>query len=138
MIHMKIAICGSISMHEEILRVKKELEDKGHTVDVPEGVKNPTLIGRESVSEKTNDKIEHDLIRKHYEVIKKNDVILVVNIEKNGIKGYIGGNTFLEMGFAFILNKKIYCLYQLPDLPYSSEIVGMQPIILNGNFDCLS
>ncbi len=78
------------------------------------------------------------MIRKYYEVIKKNDVILVVNIEKNGIKGYIGGNTFLEMGFAFILNKKIYCLYQLPDLPYSSEIVEMQPIILNGNLDLLS
>ena len=138
MIHMKIAICSSISMYKEILRVEKELVDKGHTVDVPEGVKNPTLIGRESVSEKTNHKIKHDLIRKHYEVIKKNDAILVVNIEKNGIKGYIGGNTFLEIGFAFILNKKIYCLYQLPDLSYSSEIVEMQPIILNGNLDLLS
>ena len=138
MIHMKIAICSSISMYKEILRVEKELENKGHTVDVPEGIKNSTLVGRESVSEKTNHKIKHDLIRKYYEVIKKNDAILVVNIEKNGIKGYIGGNTFLEMGFAFILNKKIYCLYQLPELSYSSEIIEMQPIILNGNLDLLT
>ena len=71
---MKIAICSSISMYKEILRVEKELVDKGHTVDVPEGVKNLTSIGRGSLLEKTNYKIKHDLIRKYYEVIKKNEV----------------------------------------------------------------
>ena len=124
-------------MSDHMLRAKKELESKGHIVDVPEGVKNPELIGRTSESEKTNDKIEHDLIRKHYEKIEENDAILVVNPEKNGIAGYIGGNTFLEIGFAFILNKKIYCLYPLPDLSYTSEITAMRPIVLNGNLDAV-
>ena len=65
-IYVKIAICGSISMCNEIVRVKKELEDKGHSVGIPEGCKNPDLIGREkSNSEKIEDKIKYDLIRKH-------------------------------------------------------------------------
>lgn len=137
LVYMKIAICASISMRDDIIRVKQELEALGHIVDIPEGIKNPTLFNRENFSEKTNDKIQHDLIRKHYNVIKENDAILVVNSDKNGIKGYIGGNTFLEMGFAFILNKKIFCLNQLPNLPYTSEIVGMQPVVLDGNLNIL-
>jgi len=46
--------------------------------------------------------------RRYYEIIKECDAILVLNLEKNKIKNYIGGNTFLEMGFAHVLNKKIY------------------------------
>lgn len=134
---MKITICGSISGCNEILAAKKDLEFMGHVIDIPEGCKNPGLKGRTNTSEKINDKIEYDLIRRHWNIIKENDAILVVNPKKKGIDGYIGGNTFLEMGFAFVLNKKIYCLYELPDSPYASEIVAMQPIILNGDLRLL-
>ena len=141
MTDMKIAICASISAREDILRVKEELESLGHVVGVPEDIENWESVNRRlldmNVFERANDKIENDFIRKHYEVIKRHDAILVVNSDKNGIKGYIGGNTFLEMGFAFILNKKIFCLNQLPELPYASEIIGMQPIVLNGNLNLL-
>jgi hypothetical protein len=122
-------------MCNEFIRVKEELEHKGHSVDIPEGCKNPELIGRGTNSEKIEDKIKYDLIRKHFDTIKLNVAILVVNIEKNGVKGYIGGNTFLEMGFAHILNKKIFCLYPLPDLIYTSELIAMQPVILNGDLN---
>ena len=36
---MKIIICGSISVADEILRVKDYLVKKGHQVEIPEGVK---------------------------------------------------------------------------------------------------
>ncbi|HOK35473.1 MAG TPA: hypothetical protein PLL80_01600 [Candidatus Pacearchaeota archaeon] len=38
---------------------------------------------------------------------KNADAILVVNIDKKGIKNYIGGNAFLEIGFTHILDKRI-------------------------------
>ncbi|MFQ5770208.1 MAG: hypothetical protein ACE5HX_06710, partial [bacterium] len=47
-------------------------------------------------------------MREHFEKIKKSDAILVVNPDKDGKKNYIGGNTLLEMGLAFFLNKKIH------------------------------
>ncbi len=131
---MKIIICGSISVANEIIKVKQELEEMGHEVEIPEGVKNKKLRRiRGKHEEKAAVKIKHDLIRNYYEKMKLYDVVLVVNPEKNGISGYIGGNTLIEMAFAHILNKKLYCLHSLPDLSYSSEIIAMQPIILNGN-----
>lgn len=134
---MKIIICGSISAADEILRVKKELEDKGNEVEIPEGVKKPEIKAKTnaSMSERANVKIKYDLIRGYYEKMKKYDVVLVVNPEKKGVKGYIGGNTLIEMAFAHILKKPLYCLYPLPELSYSSEILAMQPVILGGNLN---
>ena len=131
----KIIICGSISVAREILKVKKELESSGFEVEIPEGVKRPEIEAKtsSSISEKADVKIKFDLIRGYYEKMKKYDMVLVVNPGKNGVKGYIGGNTFLEMAFAHVLNKKLFCLYPVPDLSYTSEILAMQPTILNGD-----
>ena len=132
---MKIILCGSISKADEILRVKQELENKGHKVEMPEGVKRAEIRAKvnSSSSEKANIKVKYDLIRGYYEKMKDYDVVLVVNPEKKGINGYIGGNTFIEMAFAHILKKPLYCLYPLPQMDYSAEIIAMQPVVLNGN-----
>jgi len=132
---MKIIICGSITAAEEILDIKTKLEAAGHEVEIPTGVKDEYIRGRTEVSnqEKAGDKIQFNLIRNYFEKIKNHDAVLVVNVEKRGVKNYIGGNTFLEMGFAHVLNKKLYCLNPLPDLPYTAELEAMQPIILNGD-----
>jgi len=131
---MKIIICGSIRAADKITRVKKELEKMGHKIEVPEGVKKKELRKIDGKhEEKAEVKIKHDLIRGYYEKMKQYDIVLVVNPEKDSIPGYIGGNTLIEMAFAHILNKKLYCLYSLPNLPYSSEIIAMQPIVLNGD-----
>ncbi|OGG54225.1 hypothetical protein A3H16_01985 [Candidatus Kaiserbacteria bacterium RIFCSPLOWO2_12_FULL_53_8] len=136
---MKIIICGSISAADEILSAKKILEDTGHVVEVPEGVKNNELRARTDISneEKANDKIAHDLIRKYFEKVKQCDVVLVVNPEKRGIKGYIGGNSLIEMAFAHVLGKPLYVLHPIPQLPYTAEIIAMQPVILNGDLSLI-
>src|SRR4030042_3361252 len=85
-------------------------------------------------AESARNKVEYDLIRGYFEQIKTGDALLVVNVERKGIKGYIGGNSFFEMGFAFILNKPIYFLHEIPDVGYLVEIEAMSPIILNGDF----
>ena len=134
----KIIICGSISAADEIVAVQKKLEGRGYEVETPEGVKHLGMWGEDATTEeKTERKIKHDLIRLYYEKIHTSDIVLVVNPEKKGIAGYIGGNTFLEMGFAHILRKPIYCLYPIPELSYTSEILAMQPIVLNGDLEKL-
>ena len=62
-----------------------------------------------------SDEIEHDLIRGYFEKMKEYEVVLVVNPEKTGVAGYIGGNTLIEMAFGHVLGKKLYVLYPLPD-----------------------
>lgn len=134
---MKIILCGSISNADEILRVKQELEMRGHEVEIPEGVKRAEIRAgvNASYSEKADIKIKYDLIKGYFEKMKNYDAVLIINSEKNGIKGYIGGNTLIEMAFAHVLNKPLYCLYELPHMDYLSEMLAMKPMILNGNVD---
>ena len=55
-----------------------------------------------------------------------------MNLDKHGVKNYIGGNTFLEMGFAHVLNQKIFLLNPIPDMPYyKTEITAMKPVIID-------
>lgn len=40
----------------------------------------------------------------------------------------------MEIGFAHVLNQKVFLLNPIPDIPYYKiEIVAVQPIILNGD-----
>lgn len=78
-------------------------------------------------------KIESDVIRNYFEEIKKTDAILVINKDKNNIKNYIGGNSLIEIAFAYVLHKKIFLLNPVPQINYFDEIYAMNPIILNNN-----
>ena len=136
---MIITICGSMQFHHEMTQIQLLLEDQGHTVLVP---KDLTILERnesymETDEERISSKIEHDFIREHFRKIEKSDAILVLNYEKKGIAGYIGGNTFLEMGYAFGLGKKIYLFHPVPDMNYSVEMHAMKPIVLNGDLSKL-
>lgn len=131
---MKIVICGSISMHEKMSEVKNLLLQKGHGVEMP-GLENieHELDEDGNSRESAHIKIKDDLIRGYYKKIKKCDAVLIVNENKKGIEGYIGGNTFLEIGFAHVLNKNIYILnHYSKEISYSDEINAMQPIVLDG------
>jgi hypothetical protein len=77
--------------------------------------------------------LKESAINDHYEKIDSCDSILVINHEKRGIEGYIGGNTLIEIGVAFYLKKKIYILNSVSsELSYKQEIMGMKPVMLNG------
>ena len=147
---MKITICGSIAFQDEALSVKEKLEKLGHEVGMwPLKLKNGKgqLISAKEYYKirriaNENEKWVWDrkaeLILEHFEKIARSDAILVANYDKNDVKGYIGGNTLMEMGLAFFLKKKIYLLNQIPELSYKEEILGVRPIILNGDLSKIS
>jgi len=128
-----------MQFYQEMGQTQSVLERHGHTVLVPKDfyklAHNEAFM--DSDEERITTKIEHDFIREHFRKIEKADAILILNYEKKGIVGYIGGNTFLEMGYAFGLNKKIYLLYPVPDMDYRVEMHAMKPIILNGDLNKL-
>lgn len=128
---MKIAVCASMSAAAEMLAAKVQLEHAGHSVVLPANVEEHADV--ENTIENKAEKMELDAIRAYYTVIDESDAVLVINKEKPGIPGYIGGNTLLEMGFAYVLRKPIYLLNSIPDMPYTDEIEAMQPILLNGD-----
>lgn len=133
---MRISICGSISFYDEMSKLSKQLEELGFMeVLWPNGIGADEKFYKENsgLQETAERKIEQDFINKHYHKILKSDCIIVANYEKKGIEGYIGGNSFLEMGFAFVLGKPIFLVNPIPDVSYQSEILGMKPIVLNGD-----
>lgn len=140
---MKITICGSINRSDKMIEVGEELEKLGHTIELPYATKEikAGVLNQEEFNKhkeqfgdaKYRDKAPNDLIKEHWNYINQSDAILVVNVEKNGFKNYIGGNVFLEMGFAHVLDKPIYLLNDIPEIGYKDEIVAMKPIILNGD-----
>jgi hypothetical protein len=144
---MKITICASIAFYNEMLEAKSKLETFGHEVYLPPSeVKNEKgdMISvseyyvERKLKENTADWISDrkgEVIRLHFEKIESSDAILVLNYSKNNIDNYIGGNTFLEMGIAVYLKKKIFLLNDIPELSYREEILGMKPIILFGDLE---
>ncbi len=128
-----------MSSSKKMVKVDKELEKLGHEVELPKHAEKYAMgkFKMESSGESTENKIKDDLIRDYYEKIKEGEGLLVVNENKNGIKGYIGGNAFLEMGFAHVLNKKIFLLNNVPEMIYTDEILAMQPVVINGDFESI-
>lgn len=132
---MKIALCHSMQFAEKVKAVQEEFAKMGHQA-FPSSF-NEKYLGlndEEKEALKLEHKYNHDAIREHWHVIRDCDVVLVLNYDKNGIKGYIGGNSFLEMGFAYIQKKPIYLLNPQPEIPYyDTEIKAMRPVVIYGN-----
>lgn len=142
---MRIAICGSLSFTNQMKNIADELTAQGHDVSIPISSEK-ILSGEFSLAEIEKEKsqgnfsdraIRNDSIRAYWKVVKDADAILVANFDKKDIAGYIGGNTFLEMGFAHVLNKKIYLYQDIPQVSYEDEIRTMQPTVLKGNINLI-
>jgi nucleoside 2-deoxyribosyltransferase len=134
---MKIIICGSMKVCRKMIEARDELERIGHKVLLPRHTEEYAKMNTSDHvhNESVKNKINYDLIRYYYNEIKNSDAVLVINEDLNEIKGYIGGNTFLEMGFAHVLNKKIFLLNPIPEMGYEDEIVAMKPVILEGDLN---
>lgn len=132
---MKIAICCSITSAKKVMEIKTDLEKLGHEVVLPHNLHLYASGEKraETRQESTKNKAKDDLIRQFYSEIKDSDAVLAVNLTKNGVENYIGPNTFLEIGFAHVLNKKIFLLNPVPDMPIADEILAIKHTVINGD-----
>ena len=147
---MKITICGSIAFLDEMLELKKKLEEFGHKVKMP-----PTEVTNDmgkpistkeyySIRKTANESDQWvwnkkaEAMKSHFDKVEWADAVLVLNKTKNNIANYVGANTLLEMGLAFHRGKDIYLLNSVPEVSYKEEILGMKPLVLNGNLSSLS
>lgn len=104
----KIVIVGSAKFHKEAQDIKEELEKREYVViDYPK---------------KIDDTIEQeyeDAYESFYENLNNTDDLLVLNLDKKGIEGYIGYESFAEMSYLIVKkiqnnsNQKIY-IYKMP------------------------
>lgn len=104
----KIIIAGSATFYKEALKLKQELENKNYyVIDYPK---------------KINDDIELEYkgaYETFYDNLSKTDDLLLLNLDKKGIEGYIGYESFAELSNLVVkkiqINNehKIY-IYKMP------------------------
>lgn len=125
-----ITLCGSMKLIEKMLEVEKGLKAMGYNVFVP-SLEETGDYASMSVPEQYV--FKNRMIVDHLNKIKEGDAVLIVNDRLKDTDSYIGANSFLEIGFAFSLGKKIYLLNKVPDQSNSVEIGGMFPVCLDGD-----
>lgn len=129
-----ICLCGSMSVLPRMKDIRGVLQAKGIAVEMPT-LEEPTDYSVMPEVERAPHKTE--MIQNHLERIRKSDAILVVNEDAKGIENYIGANSFLEMGFAFVLQKPILLLNEIPNQPNRDELLGLNPRELKGNLNSI-
>ena len=128
-----------MTLAQKMEDAEKELRARGHEIFLPEFTRDYAQMSHpeERHRESASNKIKYNLIKQYFDKINKSDAIFVINEERHGITNYIGGNSFLEMGFAYVLGKKIFLQNPIPNMLYADEIITMQPIVINGNYDLI-
>lgn len=131
---MKIFICASKHFYGKVAEIQKKLEEAGHKITLPNSYEEPL---KEEEMKKAG-KEEHlkwksDMFKLQNIKIEDNDAILVLNFDKGDNKNYIGGAVFLEMFKAWELGRKIFLLNDIPESILKDEIIGFNPIIINGD-----
>jgi hypothetical protein len=137
----KLVICSSAAFYRHVNKLAEELEFAGYEVIVPHTAKKMRESGNyDTASYKTwydnpdDFGRKTELVRRHFDEVAAGDMVLVVNDEKHGIKGYIGPNVLMEMGLAFYLRKPIYVLYGIDaEMPVYEEVLGMNSAFLGGD-----
>ena len=120
---------------EKMLEARDELIKRGHNAFVT-NLADP-FVGKtdeEKETIKIHQKNNLDAIREFWRLMQGADAVLVMNFDKHEVKNYIGGNTLMEIGFAHVLDQKIFLYNPIPEIPYyKSEIEAVKPVIINGD-----
>lgn len=135
---MKIFIACSKHFYHQIPTIKDVLEKRGHILAMPNSYDQPMKEEEmKLLSPEEHIKWKGEMLRKDKENIEPNDAILILNYEKKGQPNYVGGATFLEMFRAWEMGKKLFLLNPIPDNLLKDEIIGFNPVILNGNLELI-
>ena len=131
---MKIFIACSKHFYSEIKRVADILEGLGHEVSYPNSYDDPFAEERfRKMSFGEHVAWKGMMMARDKENIAPVDAVLVLNFEKKGIPNYVEGATFLEVYKAWEMGKKVFFYNDLPRCSFTDELVGINPVVVNGD-----
>ena len=123
---MKIRIVGSMKFYDKFLKARSALEAKGNTIILPP--KDRVVMDKE---------IKRKQMEKFLQDLTSVDAVLVMNFDKDSkTRSYVGANTLMEIGMAFLNNKKIYVLNTPPE-SCKEELEALDCVYLNGDINRL-
>jgi len=136
-----ITICSSVAFYKHVVEVEQKLVKLRYKVLTPKLARTMHKTGNYEVSshktwykDPSTYKKKQQFMDAHFKKVAKGDAVLIVNNEKNGMSGYIGGNVLMEITVAYYLKKPIFILNPIDeDLPIKEEIYGIFPTFLDGD-----
>lgn len=136
---MNIGIIGSMHFTEKMIEVRDELKELGHDAFVTSLAE--AHLGKnddEKQTLKIHQQLHQDAIREFWRLMQDADAVLVINLKRHGIENYIGGNTLMEIGFAHVLNQRVFLWNDIPDMPYCKpEIEAVRPVVIHGDLSLI-
>ncbi|OGH06409.1 MAG: hypothetical protein A2W22_06410 [Candidatus Levybacteria bacterium RBG_16_35_11] len=138
-----IVICSSGSFYKQLFPIQTSLKKLGYKVVLPVTAHKMKRTNNFDIKTyKTWYKKPQDYSKKraymdkHFKKIIKGDAILVANFDKKRIKGYIGGNTLMEITIAYFHKKPIFILNDISSKSLiKEEIYGVNPVFLKGSLN---
>ncbi len=99
--------------------IASELRSRGHRVILPIDASEGRMVERTTA--------KREFMKSMFAKIQSCDSVLAVNdVPRGGIEGYIGPNTFLQLGMAMALEKPMFALKKWDyRLPYAEELDAM-------------
>jgi hypothetical protein len=132
---VRIGVAGSMHHTEKMIELCDQLQRLGHEAFMSKFAGG--YVGRSDEAKeelKLFHKYNNDAVREFWWAMQDAQALLVANYSRLGVEHYIGGNTFLEMGFAHVLGQQIYLINPIPDMPYyRTEIIAMRPAVIHGD-----
>lgn len=133
-------------MYEKLILIEKELLKVGFKVLVPLSARKMEEKGDFSMTGKKAwlkdpNLFYHKkaLMDAHFKKVEAGDAVLVVNLDKGDVKGYIGGNVLMEMMLAYWLKKQIYVWKEITkEHPFYEEVMGMKVKFLDEDLTKIS
>jgi nucleoside 2-deoxyribosyltransferase len=116
---MNLCLVGSMRDMSRIQEIALELKQRHHHVLTPMDLSEGKFADK--------NRTKSEFMKGMFEQIKQCEAVLAVNDStRAGIKGYIGPNTFLQLGMAMALGKPLFCLAKWDEhLPYKEELDAM-------------
>lgn len=134
-----IFLCSSMNFYRELVQIEGQLVAKGFKVNIP--------ISAQTMKKNNDFEVAHfkgvfsqkqkaGFIHENFKKISEGDAILVINNEKNGMKGYIGSNVLMEIALAFFFKKRIFIWNPVPDdAPYREELLAFDVRVIDQKLD---
>lgn len=116
---MNICLVGSLRDASRIEEIARNLKEHGHKVLTP--------LDQSEARFADKAKSKSEFMKGMFNQIEQCEAVLAVNdVDRGGMEGYIGPNTFLQLGMAMAQNKLLFCLKKWDNrLPYKEELDAM-------------
>jgi hypothetical protein len=125
----RIVICGSMKNLDLMAEIGEILRSAGLEVVIP-APDEPE--GARSVEVSTD--VKRQASRRHISHIRHHATaaVLVVNVDRDGVRNYVGPNSFAEIGIAFADDRRVFLLQGMPEY-YADELAAWGVECLNGD-----